>query len=163
MNIPPADEIEIVPAEDPPRLPWPVPDTTLLSELDLPIRALNALRYVSEDRGLVLETVGDLRRVSDFTFLRLPNVGRRTMWALREACGDDYPHNEKKHRQRLDEVATRPLQYPPAIHVHLDDGHVYRIDALTLEQARQVIVRLCDDLEILRHKKGTRDVFRPAQ
>jgi hypothetical protein len=51
-------------------------------------------------------------------------------------------------------------QHPPATHVHLEDGHVYRIDELTLEQARQVIVRLCDDLEVERQKRDTSDGFR---
>ena len=52
---------------------------------------------------------------------------------------------------------TRLLTYPPATHVHLQDGFVYRIDALTLEQAREVIVWLCDKLEVERHKKEARD------
>jgi hypothetical protein len=55
-----------------------------------------------------------------------------------------------------------PLHYPPATHVHLEDGHVYRIDALSLEEARRVIVRLCDDLEVERQKKDTSDGFRPG-
>lgn len=54
------------------------------------------------------------------------------------------------------------MQYPPATHVHLDDGHVYRIDSLTLKQARAVIVRLCDDLEIERQKRDTSSGFRPT-
>ena len=49
-----------------------------------------------------------------------------------------------------------PLHYPAATHVHLRDGLVYRIDALTLKQAREVIVRLCDDLEYER-QKGRQD------
>jgi hypothetical protein len=49
--------------------------------------------------------------------------------------------------------------YPPATHVHLEDGHVYRIDMLTLKQARWVIIKLCDDLEVERHKKDTSDGF----
>lgn len=48
---------------------------------------------------------------------------------------------------------TWPLTHPPATHVHLEDGHVYRIDALTLKQARWTIVRLIDDLEVERHKR----------
>lgn len=54
-----------------------------------------------------------------------------------------------------------PLTYPAATHVHLEDGHVYRIDALTLKQARWAIVKLCDDLEVERQKKDTSRGFRP--
>jgi hypothetical protein len=50
-------------------------------------------------------------------------------------------------------LTQHQLTYPPATHVHLDDGHVYRIDTLTLKQAREAIVRLCDNLEIERHKQ----------
>lgn len=59
-------------------------------------------------------------------------------------------------------MAERTLQYPPATHVHLADSYVHRIDMLTLEQAREVIVWLCDQLEIERHKQDTSDGFRPS-
>jgi hypothetical protein len=39
------------------------------------------------------------------------------------------------------------LQNAPATHVWTGDKHVKRIDKLTLEEARDVIVRLCDDLQ----------------
>jgi hypothetical protein len=50
---------------------------------------------------------------------------------------------------------------PSATHVFLEDGgFVERIDKLSLEQARQVIVRLCGELQVER-QKGTRNV-RPS-
>jgi hypothetical protein len=39
------------------------------------------------------------------------------------------------------------LQNPPATHVWTGEKMVKRIDKLTLEEAREVIVRLCDDLQ----------------
>lgn len=41
----------------------------------------------------------------------------------------------------------------PVTHVYLEDGSLERIDNLTLEQSRQVIVRLCSELESYRLKK----------
>jgi hypothetical protein len=49
-----------------------------------------------------------------------------------------------------EQLATQP----PATHVFLEDGgFVHRIDKLSLEQARQVIVRLCGELQVERQKK----------
>jgi|SRR5215472_4510478 len=45
----------------------------------------------------------------------------------------------------------------PTTHVHLEDGGLERIDQLTLEQARQVIARLCDELQTMR-REGAGDV-----
>lgn len=59
------------------------------------------------------------------------------------------------------QLAMPPLESLPATHVYLEDGLVYRIDALTLDQARLVIVRLIDDLEAERRQKGAGDGFRP--
>jgi hypothetical protein len=46
------------------------------------------------------------------------------------------------------------LAQPLATHVFLEgEGFVERIDKLTVEQARQVIVRLCAELAVERQKK----------
>ena len=44
------------------------------------------------------------------------------------------------------------LRFAPATHVFAGHAQVVRIDALTIEEAREVIVRLCDDLEAARQE-----------
>lgn len=53
---------------------------------------------------LVLTTVGDVRRLSDAEILRVPNIGRKTLRELREACGDTLPFDPVKHRLTMVEA-----------------------------------------------------------
>lgn len=44
------------------------------------------------------------------------------------------------------------LAYPPVTHVHVPgQPHVVRLDALIIEEAREVIISLADQLMVLRH------------
>jgi hypothetical protein len=45
------------------------------------------------------------------------------------------------------------LRFAPVTHVHVGygEGDVVRLDMLTIEEAREVIVRICDELDVCRH------------
>lgn len=91
-----------------------LPDATPLGELDLSARCRNAV--------FGMRTVGDVRRESDAEFLRMPNFGRRSLYELREACGDDVgvrPPGALSREEREIVTAMRMVA-----------GHLYRLAEL---------------------------------
>jgi hypothetical protein len=146
-KIPPADQIEIVHAEDPPPLPrGPLPDETPLSELYLtgrPRSVLKAYRRferqasgaIGDDWGMpvILATVGDLRRESDYSLLAQQNCGRKSLKELREACGDAFPHDRKLYPQTLTEALGKD-KAEIVIAMRSVAGNLYRLANL-IEQA----------------------------
>jgi hypothetical protein len=146
-TIPPADQIEIVRAEDPPPLPSkPLPDTTPLSELHLTARPRGVLktyrRYelggARDDWGMqvVLATVGDLRRESDASLLRQENFGRKSLIELREACGDTVPYDRRLYPPSLAQaLGEDKAQIVMAIRSVA--GQLYRLAELIEQAARK--------------------------
>jgi hypothetical protein len=109
----------------------PLPDATLLSELDLCARSRSLLLTHPH-----LVTVGDLRSVSDYSLTRQPNFGRRSLIELREACGDSVPFNSRGYPLTLAK-AIGPERAEVVIAMRAAAAGLYQLAALIEQAARK--------------------------